>query len=189
MLEIAAGGFDFVARFEEEAAPADGRRVPAAAAARVDGSSTCAGAARAAGFPSATSTSGIGPENATCYPNPGEIVFYPGGVSETEILLAYGYVSFASKAGPLAGQPLRDDRRGQREPARARPALPLGRRAGDRLHGALASASQRAASTSTQSASVLGLAPLLRRVADPAPPLRTKSIPQRTPAAASTPAS
>jgi hypothetical protein len=24
-------------------------------------------------------------------------------VSETEILLAYGYVSFASKAGPLAG--------------------------------------------------------------------------------------
>jgi hypothetical protein len=30
-------------------------------------------------------------------------VLYPGGVSETEILLAYGYVSFASKAGPLAG--------------------------------------------------------------------------------------
>src|SRR4029079_18612824 len=44
-----------------------------------------------------------GPENATCYPNPGQIVLYPGGVSETEILLAYGYVSFASKAGPLAG--------------------------------------------------------------------------------------
>jgi hypothetical protein len=46
---------------------------------------------------------GLGPENATCYPNPGELVLYPGGVSETEILLAYGYVSFASKAGPLAG--------------------------------------------------------------------------------------
>ena len=30
-------------------------------------------------------------------------MLYPGGVSETEILLAYGYVSFASKAGPLAG--------------------------------------------------------------------------------------
>ena len=27
----------------------------------------------------------------------------PGGVSETEILLAYGYVNFASKAGQLAG--------------------------------------------------------------------------------------
>ena len=46
---------------------------------------------------------GLGPENATCYPHPGEIVLYPGGVSETEILLAYGYVSFASKAGALAG--------------------------------------------------------------------------------------
>jgi Protein of unknown function (DUF3830) len=46
---------------------------------------------------------GLAPENATCYPNPGEIVWYPGGVSETELLLAYGYVSFASKAGPLAG--------------------------------------------------------------------------------------
>ena len=46
---------------------------------------------------------GLGPENATCYPHPGEIVLYPGGVSETEILLAYGYVNFASKAGQLAG--------------------------------------------------------------------------------------
>ena len=46
---------------------------------------------------------GIGPENATCYPSPGEIIVYPGGVSETEILLAYGYVNFASKAGQLAG--------------------------------------------------------------------------------------
>ena len=46
---------------------------------------------------------GIGPENATCYPSPGELILYPGGVSETELLLAYGYVSFASKAGALAG--------------------------------------------------------------------------------------
>ena len=30
-------------------------------------------------------------------------MLYPGGVSETEILLAYGYVNFASKAGQLAG--------------------------------------------------------------------------------------
>lgn len=42
-------------------------------------------------------------ENATSYPSPGEIVVYPGGVSETEILLAYGYTNFASKAGQLAG--------------------------------------------------------------------------------------
>jgi hypothetical protein len=46
---------------------------------------------------------GIGPENATRYPSPGELILYPGGVSETELLLAYGYVAFASKAGALAG--------------------------------------------------------------------------------------
>lgn len=46
---------------------------------------------------------GVGPENATSYPAPGEIVLYPGGISETEILLAYGPACFASKAGQLAG--------------------------------------------------------------------------------------
>src|SRR5687767_15742342 len=46
---------------------------------------------------------GVGPENATRYPNPGEILLYPGGVSETELLFPYGHVAFASKAGPLAG--------------------------------------------------------------------------------------
>lgn len=42
-------------------------------------------------------------ENATSHPHPGQMILYPGGVSETEILLAYGPVAFASKAGPLAG--------------------------------------------------------------------------------------
>lgn len=46
---------------------------------------------------------GVGYENATSYPQPGQIILYPGGVSETEILLAYGSVAFASKAGMLAG--------------------------------------------------------------------------------------
>ena len=46
---------------------------------------------------------GVGFENNTCYPSPGQIILYPGGVSETEILLAYGYVNFASKAGQLSG--------------------------------------------------------------------------------------
>jgi hypothetical protein len=31
------------------------------------------------------------------------VIFYPGGLSETELLIAYGPVSFASKAGPLPG--------------------------------------------------------------------------------------
>lgn len=45
-------------------------------------------------------------ENNTCYPAPGEFIFYPGGkgaVSETEILIAYGRVSFACMAGPISG--------------------------------------------------------------------------------------
>lgn len=46
---------------------------------------------------------GVGYENATSHPAQGQIILYPGGVSETEILLAYGAVSFSSKAGPLAG--------------------------------------------------------------------------------------
>jgi hypothetical protein len=46
---------------------------------------------------------GLGYENATSYPAPGQLLLYPGGVSETEILLAYGSVRFASKVGQLAG--------------------------------------------------------------------------------------
>jgi hypothetical protein len=46
---------------------------------------------------------GVGPENATCYPAPGELLLYPGGKSETELLFPYGATSFASKAGALAG--------------------------------------------------------------------------------------
>ena len=42
-------------------------------------------------------------ENHTSYPAPGQIILYPGGVSETEILLAYGGVRFATKIGQLAG--------------------------------------------------------------------------------------
>ena len=46
---------------------------------------------------------GIGPESATSYPSPGELLLYPGGVSETEILFPYGRTCFASTAGQLAG--------------------------------------------------------------------------------------
>jgi hypothetical protein len=46
---------------------------------------------------------GLGYENHTSYPAPGQILVYPGGISETEILLAYGSCHFASKVGQLAG--------------------------------------------------------------------------------------
>ncbi len=46
---------------------------------------------------------GVGFENHTCHPSVGDILFYPGGFSETEIIMAYGSCSFASKMGPLAG--------------------------------------------------------------------------------------
>ena len=45
----------------------------------------------------------VGFENHTSYPAPGEILFYPGGYSETEVLFPYGATSFASRMGPLAG--------------------------------------------------------------------------------------
>jgi len=41
-------------------------------------------------------------ENHTAHPAPGQILLYPGGVSETEFLFCYGGVAFASKMGMLA---------------------------------------------------------------------------------------
>ena len=102
MLAISAGGFDFVARFEEADAPqtiaAFRRTLPydeRIIHVRWSG--------EGGWIPMGDLDVGLGPENATSYPNPGELIFYPGGVSETELLLSYGYVSFASKAGALAG--------------------------------------------------------------------------------------
>ncbi len=46
---------------------------------------------------------GVGFENHTCHPSAGDVLFYPGGYSETELLIAYGACSFASRMGPLAG--------------------------------------------------------------------------------------
>ena len=42
-------------------------------------------------------------ENHTSHPAPGEILWYPGGFSETELIFAYGDVLFSSKMGQLAG--------------------------------------------------------------------------------------
>lgn len=45
----------------------------------------------------------IGFENHTSHPSVGDILFYPGPYSETEIIMAYGACSFSSKLGQLAG--------------------------------------------------------------------------------------
>ncbi|AWB22252.1 MULTISPECIES: DUF3830 family protein [Methylobacterium] len=101
-LKIKAGPFDLVGRLELEKAP-----------------QTCAAFLKALPFvsevihvrwsgegvwmPLGDLDFGVGYENHTSYPAPGQMILYPGGISETEILLAYGGVHFASKVGQLAG--------------------------------------------------------------------------------------
>jgi Protein of unknown function (DUF3830) len=102
VLEIVSGDFRFTGWLEEEAAPATvagfRRLLPLESRiihARWSG--------EACWIPFGDLDVDFGPENATCYPAPGQLLFYPGGVSETEILFPYGSASFASKAGALAG--------------------------------------------------------------------------------------
>ena len=46
---------------------------------------------------------GLDFENHTSHPSRGDVLLYPGGYSETEILFVYGSSCFASKMGQLAG--------------------------------------------------------------------------------------
>src|SRR5437773_11937267 len=102
MLEIEVGGARFEARLEEGAAPqtvaAFRRLLPLESKvihARWSGEATW--------IPFGELDVGIGPENATSYPALGQLLLYPGGISETELLLPYGHCAFGSKAGSLAG--------------------------------------------------------------------------------------
>ena len=100
VLEITAAGMRFVARWEDELAP----QTVAAFKAILpldDRIIHCRWSGESNWIPWGDRELGIGPENATSYPHPGELALYPGGQSETELLFPYGYCSFASKAGHL----------------------------------------------------------------------------------------
>jgi hypothetical protein len=101
-LKITAGPFTFDARLETEAAP----KTCAAFLKHMPFKSQVVHvrwSGEAVWIPLGDLDFGVGYENHTSYPAPGQIILYPGGISETEILLAYGGVRFASKMGQLAG--------------------------------------------------------------------------------------
>ena len=102
MLRIRVGSLMFTAQLESEAAPttcaALDKLLPLTSKivqARWSGES--------AWIPLGELEVGVGHENHTSYPAPGELLLYPGGYSETEILFPYGGTLFASKMGQLAG--------------------------------------------------------------------------------------
>ena len=102
MLSITAGPYVFKARLEEERAPktcaAFTKLLPfeqKVIHVRWSGESTW--------IPLGEFEFGVGFENHTSHPAPGQILLYPGGFSETEIRLPYGGCLFASIVGQLAG--------------------------------------------------------------------------------------
>src|SRR3954462_8479872 len=101
-LKITAGAFTFDARLETEAAP----KTCAAFSKHLPFKSQVVHvrwSGEAVWIPLCDLDFGVGYENHTSYPAPGQIILYPGGISETELLLAYGGVHFSSKMGQLAG--------------------------------------------------------------------------------------
>ncbi len=101
-LRITAGPFTFIARLERGAAPRTCERFAAMLPYR-ERIIHVRWSGEACWIPLGALDLGLGYENATSYPAPGQILIHPGGASETEILLAYGAVRFASKIGQLAG--------------------------------------------------------------------------------------
>jgi len=102
ILQIKAGPYIFKAKLELERAPQTCRRIVELLpfANKVIHSRW---SGEAVWIPLGDFDTGLDFENHTSHPSRGDILLYPGGFSETEILFAYGSARFASKMGQLAG--------------------------------------------------------------------------------------
>jgi hypothetical protein len=101
-VEVTIGNVTLTARFEEADAPT----TCAAFAALLPFRSKivhCRWSGEAVWIPLGDFRFGVGFENHTSHPAPGEFLLYPGGLSETEIIMAYGDSLFSSRVGQLAG--------------------------------------------------------------------------------------
>jgi hypothetical protein len=102
LLTVRIGPISFAARLESERAPL----TTAAFLARLpfEGQLLQARWSGEAGWvPLADYDLGVGYENATSYPAPGQVLWHPPGLSEAEILVPYGSTCFSSRVGQLAG--------------------------------------------------------------------------------------
>ncbi|HEY2597949.1 MAG TPA: DUF3830 family protein [Candidatus Dormibacteraeota bacterium] len=102
MIEIAIADLRFLARLETEKAPETCARFRAMLPLKAQ-ILQARWSGEAAWIPLGNVNLDLGYENHTSYPAPGQLLLYPGGISETEILFPYGSTMFASKVGQLAG--------------------------------------------------------------------------------------